>query len=194
MKKWSLIALGLLIAAQIAVPFHMIRDRENTLRNGELFQFRTRPIDPADPFQGRYVWLAYEDDYIPGPKDQKTDLKYREPVYVVLETGPDGFAKLADWSRDRPAEGHYLRTRYTGYRSQWNRETKKSIHKGIRFDFPFDRFYMEESKAPRAEKLARDATRNTNCWANVRILDGKAVIEDVFAEGQSLRILAAEKE
>lgn len=194
MKKLSLITLGLLIAAQLAVPFHMIRDRENTLRNGALFKFRTRPIDPADPFQGRYVWLAFEDDYIPGPEDQKTDLKYREKVYVLIETDLDGFARPVDLSRKKPSESHYLRTRFSGYRSDWNRETRKSVHKGIRFDFPFDRFYMEEAKAPRAEKLAREATRTTNCWANVRILNGKAVIEDVYAEGKSLRDLAAEKE
>ncbi len=50
---------------------------------------------------------------------------------------------------------------------------------------------MDEAKAPRAERLAREATRSTNCWVAVRILDGKAVIEDVFAEGRSLRDLAA---
>ena len=65
---------------------------------------------------------------------------------------------------------------------------------GVRIDIPFDRFYMDEAKAPRAERIVRNSTRSTNCWVNVRILDGKAVIEDVFAEGQSIRDLAAEKE
>jgi uncharacterized membrane-anchored protein len=194
MKKRAFILLGLLVVAQLAVPLQMIRDRENTLKNGTLFKFQTRPIDPADPFQGRYVWLAYEDDYIPGPKREDTDLRHRESVFVTLDTGPDGFAKLSDWSRTRPKSRHYLKLRFKGNRTAWNPETKKRTHKGLRFDLPFDRFYMEEGKAPQAEKLAREATRNTNCWANVRILNGKAVVEDVFAEGQSLRILAAEKE
>ena len=194
MKKLSLITLGLLIIAQLAVPFYMIRDRENTLRNGELFRFNTRPIDPADPFQGRYVWLGYEEDYIAWPAGQKTDLKYKEPVYVILETDPDGFAKLTDWSRTKPAEGHYLKTRYTGFRTDWNRESQERIHRGLRFDLPFDRFYMEETKASRAEELARDATRISNCWAKVRILDGKAALEDVMVEGRSISRLAAEKE
>ena len=44
------------------------------------------------------------------------------------------------------------------------------------------------------EDLARDATRTADCWAEVRILEGKAVLEDVMIEGRSIRELAAEKE
>jgi LysM repeat protein len=40
----------------------------------------------------------------------------------------------------------------------------------------------------------REATRSTNCWVTVRILNGKAAIENVYAAGQSLREMAAEKE
>lgn len=191
MKKFSLIVLGMLIVAQLAVPFSMIKSRENVLRNGELFRFKTRPIDPADPFQGRYVRLGYKEDYIPYSEDQKPDLVYKEPIYVSIETGSDGYARFSGWSRVLPVEGHFLKTRYHGRKQEWSQKTKKSIYKGIRLDIPFDRFYMDEAKAPRAEKLAREASRNTNCWAEVRVLDGKAVIEDVFAKGQSLRDLAA---
>ena len=73
------------------------------------------------------------------------------------------------------------------YRNRNNNNT-------FRIDIPFDRYYMDEAKAPRAERLVRESTRSTTCWVNIRSLDGKAVIEDVFAEGQSLRDLAAEKE
>ena len=194
MKNLNLAILGILILAQIAVPFSMIQTRENVLRNGEVFRFKTQPIDPADPFQGRYVRLRFEDDFVPCSKEDKPDLNYREPIYALIETDADGFARFTEWSREPPASGHYLKTRYTGMKQNWNRDTKTRIHKGIRIDLPFDRYYMDEAKAPRAERLAREATRSTNCWASVRILDEKALIEDVFAEGQSLRDLAAEKE
>ena len=193
MKTGSLVVLVLLIALQMAVPFHMIRDRENTLRNGERFLFRTRPIDPADPFQGRYVRLAFENDYLACPKDDMPDLAYRQPIYIVLGNDSDGFVEILDWSREEPPAGHYLKTRYEGSFTRWNPETKKRGHVGLRFELPFDRFYMDEAKAPRAEQVTRSATRTTNCWASVRILNGRAVIEDVFAEGQSLRDLAAQK-
>ena len=194
MKKLPLILLGILILAQFAVPFSMIRSRENILRNGELFKFRTRPIDPADPFQGRYVLLGIDQDYIPTPKDQKLDISYKMPIYAMLEAGEDGFARFTDWHRESPAEGRFLKTRYLGTKSEWIPKTRKRLHKGMRIDIPFGRYYMDEAKAPRAERLTREATRSTNCWVNVRILKGKAVIEDVFAEGQSLRELTEEKE
>jgi len=194
MKKLSLILLGIMILAQFTVPYSMIHNRENILRKGELFRFKTRPIDPADPFQGRYVWLSFTEDYIPTPENKKLDIHYKTPIYAILETDDDGFAYFTDWSREKPMDGHFLKTRYLGVRSDWNRETKSRTHKGLRIDIPFDRYYMDEEKAPRAEQLARDATLNTNCWANIRILNGKAVIENVFAEGQSLRDLATENE
>ena len=63
--NWRMIFFGLLIVAQVAVPLQMIQQRETVLREGELFRFKTEPIDPADPFQGRYVWLQIEDDFVP---------------------------------------------------------------------------------------------------------------------------------
>lgn len=194
MKKPAVIILGILILVQLAVPFSMIRSRENVLSSGELFRFKTRPVDPVDPFQGRYVRLGIEQDYIPSPEGQKPDIDYRTPIYATVATGEDGFAHFTGWSLEKPVDGSFLKTRYRGTRGEWNQATRTRIHKGMRLDIPFERFYMDEAKAPRAERLARESTRSTNCWVNVRILNGKAVIEDVFAEGQSLRDLAAEKE
>ncbi len=191
MKKLPLIVLGILIVTQLAIPFSMIQSRENILHNGEIFKFITRPIDPADPFQGRYVRLGIQNDYVSRPRNAEYDMKRRSAVYAVLEADEDGFARFTSLMRERPATGQYLKTRYRGHRRRWDDETKAHIFMGDRIDIPFDRFYMDEAKAPRAERLARESTRSTNCWVNVRILNGKAVIEDVFAEGQSLRDLAA---
>jgi len=194
MKNLSIAILGILIAVQLAVPVTMIQGKEKILQEGTLYKLLTRPIDPADPFQGRYVRLGYRNDYIPCPADHKPDLRYNEPIYALIVTDDTGFLRFIDWSHEKPATGNYLKTRYKGIRKDWQQNSKTRIHKGIRIDIPFDRYYMDEAKAPRAEVLARKATRSTNCWVNVRILNGKAVIEDVFAEGQSLRDLAAKKD
>ncbi len=194
MKKLPIILLTILVAVQFAVPFSLIRNKERILRNGEVYRFLTRPIDPADPFQGRYVRLAYQHNYIVWNEREPVDLDYRQRIYAIIEPGEDGFGRFTGWSHQRPASGTYLETRYRGQHRPWNRATNTNEYKGLRIDIPFNRFYMDEAKAPRAERLARRATRDTNCWAEVRILDGQAVIEDVYAEGQSLRALAAEKE
>lgn len=194
MKKLLLISLLILIGAQFAIPFRMIHDREEVLRKGELFRFKTRPIDPADPFQGRYVRLSFENNYIPCAKEDQSDLDYKTPVFVLLETNQHGFAQFSQMNREKPETDIYLKTRYRGNRRQWNSKTKKHTFLGDQIDIPFDRFYMDEAKAPRAEIIARDATRETNCWVNVRIYEGKAVIEDVFVKGESLRELAEKKD
>ena len=192
MKKLSLIVLGILIAAQFAVPFSMIRSRENILRNGELFRFKTRPIDPVDPFQGRYVRLRMENEHVPCSINDKRELHRNTPLFAFIGTDEEGFARYTSYSMQRPKNGDYLKSKYVrGWRNRWNETTQASDIHEIQIYIPFNRYYMDEAKAPRAERLARESTRSTNCWVAVRILDGKAVIEDVFAEGQPLRDLAA---
>ncbi|MDF7799922.1 GDYXXLXY domain-containing protein [Pontiellaceae bacterium B1224] len=194
MKKFFLIALLIVIAIQLAVPFQMIRSQETVLRKGKLFRFTTRPIDPADPFQGRYVRLSFAADSIPCDALEIDVLERKEPIYAILSRDPDGYAFFTHWTKERPEEGDYLKTRYLYPDTEWIDDGKTLVTNGITIDLPFERFYMEESKAPQAEELARDATRISNCWANVRIYRGKAVIEDVFAEGISLKELAAKKD
>jgi uncharacterized membrane-anchored protein len=195
MKPIYLIALGVLICVQLAVPFRMIRSREKILSNGQLYRFKTQPIDPADPFQGRYVRLRLEAETIECDSDRIVDMQRKQPIYATLETDEDGFAFFSDWSSERPADGDYLKTRYRYVDRTWIKASKSYVTNGIRIDLPFDRYYMDEAKAPRAETLAREALRrDDDCWASVRILNGKGIIEDVFVKGTPLRELAAENE
>lgn len=192
MKKTQLFLLVVLAAAQFAVLAAMITGKERVLRDGEEFRFKTRPIDPADPFCGRYVILNLEENHIPLPPDEMPTLVHRQVLYAGIATGTNGFARFSGWSRERPASGPYLKTRYCGEYCVYDQTTKTSIRKGLRIELPFNRFYMDEAKAPRAERIVWDSTSDTNCWAAVRILNGKAVVEDVFAKGRSIRALVAE--
>lgn len=193
MKATSTVLLALCVIAQLAVLASIIESRERILRDGEAFNFKTRPIDPADPFQGRYVVLGFENNFVPVTHRHTEGLRYREPIYAMIATNSEGFACFSGWSRERPQEGPYLKTRYLGEHSFWSQGATQSVHNGLSIDIPFSRYYMDEAKAPRAEAAVRDATRSTNCWAVVRILNGQAVVEDVLAKGQSLRDIAARK-
>ncbi|MDF7824674.1 GDYXXLXY domain-containing protein [Pontiellaceae bacterium B12227] len=194
MKTVYLSALTLLIITQLAIPYRMIRSHERILSEGALFRFQTRPIDPADPFQGRYVRLRYKSSSIKCKAEEIEGLRRKDPVYALVIENDAGFAELTGWSRKKPTEGTYFKTRYRYVDTTWHKESSTRTTNGIRVDISFDRFYMDEAKAPRAETLAFESTRNSNCWANVRILNGNALIEDVFAEGKSLRELAAKKD
>lgn len=176
MKKRALLILGLLLAAQLLIPAAMIVKHERILRTGELYRFKTRPIDPADPWQGRYVQLQFDEAVRYQTQSSQPVPERNERVFVILGTDADGFCQIKGWSRTKPKSGNYLKLTYTGFPLR----------------LPFNRFYMEESQAPRAETLAREATRSTNCWANVRILNGDARIEDVLIGGTSLRELAGQ--
>ena len=55
-------------------------------------------------------------------------------------------------------------------------------------DFPFDRLYLEENKAPEAEQIYRDAMNDNqaSAYALVYIKDGRGVLTDVVVDGKSL--------
>ncbi len=202
MKKTLLLIFGITVALQLLIPASMILKHEKVMRDGSLYRFKTHPIDPADPFQGRYVWLGFENDYIIAPTNA-VEPAYNERVYVTLDTDPDGLCKLTGWSRNKPEHGDYLKLKYWGEKYNWNAKDKSQRHLGLQFKLPFDRFYMDESKAPNAERLVRSVTLNlfeentnlvTNCWANVKILNGTGLIEDVLVDGTSIRDFIAQSE
>lgn len=198
--KLRVIVFALLVIAQIAVPLRMIQQRETVLREGELFRFKTQPIDPADPFQGRYVWLRIENDAIVLNKASAAEIDFGSHGYVSVTVDGQGFAQFTEWSEARPKHSNYIRTKNWGIDPFEDPDgitdatTPNEKLTRLNIDIPFTRFYMDEAKAPRAEIRAREATRNDDCWVEVKIYNGKAVIEDVIAEGQSLRDLAAEIE
>jgi len=194
MKTIYLFTLLVLIMVQLIIPFRMIRKHERILSEGVLYKFKTRPIDPADPFQGRYVQLRYHSNVIKCDPAEIAGLERKDPVYALIGEDEQGFAELCGWSREKPTGGHYFKTRYRYTDTTWHKESKTRTTNGIRVDISFDRFYMDEAKAPLAERLARNSAQNSNCWANVRIHNGNALIEDVYAEGISLRELATKKD
>lgn len=177
-----LITIGfmIMVAAQWFVPGKMILDQENALTKGTPYKFKTLPIDPNDPFRGKYVWLNYEMESI---KSADSIWKYREPVYVYIKTGADGYAQATEASKVLlDTDQDYVKA-VTGY----------YYGKEVYFELPFDRFYMEESKALDAEKEIRSMrVRGRDslapvCYALVYVKDDIAVLDDVFMDEVSIK-------
>jgi uncharacterized membrane-anchored protein len=59
-KKTILPLFALTCLAQWFVPAQMIYDQEQVLREGKTYHFKTAPIDPSDPFRGKYITLSFE--------------------------------------------------------------------------------------------------------------------------------------
>ncbi len=171
-----LAALALLFIAQIAVPVAMISGQERILEKGKEFRFATRPLDPTDYMRGKYVRLFFNSD----PVKMETS-EIPEDLYAYLSTGPDGFAKIDSLSATEPDSGDYLKVKLA-YRSG------KMVH----YSLPFERFYMEETKAPAAEDLYLKLPDSVKAFAKVRVLEGESVIENVYVGNKPIGQLATE--
>lgn len=160
--------------AQLAVPGKMIWDHERLVSKGTPFRFKTQPIDPSDPFRGKYITLSFEADHMYDTADWSSG----EAVNVVFTVDSAGFASVDYLTREEP-EGPFLHTTIS-YRGSENE---------VYFNLPFDRFYMEESKAKPAEDAYVHATRDTArvCYALVSVGLGRATVRDVFIDGRSVR-------
>ncbi|MBT8196020.1 MAG: GDYXXLXY domain-containing protein [Bacteroidia bacterium] len=187
-KKILLPAFVLVALAQLYVPAKMILDREDIMDTGTEYKFKTEPIDPTDPFRGKYITLRYEDDIIKIQNEE--DWVRGETIYVFFTTDDEGFAKIDSVSTEHSTDNRdFLKTKVRNITS--NSSNKLTI------DFPFNRYYMEESKAYDAELAYRDSQIDTNqtAYALVNIKDGEAVLKDVLIDGVSIReIVIMERE
>ena len=171
---------GLMVAAQLAVPAWMIVNQEQILRSGELFKFQTAPVDPYDAFRGRYVWLRIEQNSLPVPAGAQW--KHGQEVFALIETGTNGLSRLSELRATRPIGRPYLTVRVN-----W------VVGQTAYLRVPLDRFYMEESLAPAAEKAYREHSRGSqrNAYITVRIRDGSGAIENLWIDGVPIREFVA---
>lgn len=165
---------------QLAIPGKMIWDKERILDLGKEFKFETAPIDPTDPFRGKYIVLQYKESSI--ALDSEIDWKEGEGIYVVLRIDNQGFAKIDYVTNEKPDDNSdYVKAKIE-FISGLSNET-------LTISYPFDRFYMEESKAYDAElayvESQLDSTKTT--YALVSIKEGNAVLKDVLIDGVSIR-------
>ncbi|WP_136668225.1 GDYXXLXY domain-containing protein [Flavobacterium sp. H122] len=173
-KKLLYAAFGILILVQLAIPFQMIRSNNDILENGKTFKFKCIPFDPYDAFRGKYIDLSF--DINTAYSDKKIDVS--KDVYAVLENDKDGFVKVKRITTSIPPEPNsYLKVKASS-QYEYNGKTQVSI------ELPFNRFYMNEYKAPIAEKvynaISRDQTKNI--YAEIAIKDGQGVIKDVIID------------
>ncbi|MCX6996229.1 MAG: GDYXXLXY domain-containing protein [Kiritimatiellaeota bacterium] len=180
MHKRNLLLLGfaLVVAAQLAVPAWMIVEREWTLRDGQVFKFKTRPIDPSDAFRGRYVWLGLEPNPVKVP--DVSPWSYHQKAFAVLAADTNGFAIVERLAREAPAGQAAVPVRVS-----WTDTKKGEVH--INWT-GLDRLYMTEKKAPAAEDAYHAHSRRTNstCHVTVRVRGTRAVIENLFIENQPI--------
>ncbi len=183
MKIYLLILFILLCIAQWLVPATMIADQESILGTGKSFKFKTQPVDPTDPFRGSYITLYFDQD-----KFNVTDTSWMigEPIFVLLKQDSNGFATISNVVRERPEGTDYVKAKVQ-YIS-WKYGYSRAENKAINIEYPFERFYVEESKAKGTERVYRENNRSdsTTTYALVHIKNGNAALKDVMINDESI--------
>ncbi len=172
-----------MVLAQWFIPGSMIYEQEITLETGTAYKFKTRPIDPSDPFRGKYIVLNYEVDEITA---QDLDWNSGEEVFISIANDSLGFAKaIAAHKTSEVIKGDYVAA-----------EVRSYYDGKLHFDLPFDRFYMKETKAKNAEIGVREAQRDTKdqiCYAEVFVHEGTAVLDNIFINDVAIKDFAKEE-
>ena len=182
---YKIVLFGIAVITQLFVIGWMITSHENVLKNGVQYKMKTVPIHPYDPFRGRYVRLRIDDKL---EIVSRNAYKVNDPVYAILDVDELGFASVSSIQRETPSHPKFIKTTikrvsaYVKNRDDKNK-SKIEVHQ-VTLDLPFQRFYLEESMAPEAEALYWDRQRSdVDSYITVRVLKGKAVLEELFFNG-----------
>lgn len=171
----------MVVLIQLFIPSQMIFNQEIILKKGKVYKFKTLPVDPSDPFKGKYINLNYEiDSYETNDSLWQQD----EDIYVYLTKDSLGFAKIDTISRaliSNRNNNDYIKTKAGWYSNYSNK---------LSIEFSFNRYYMEETKAYDAELAVRNRQRDSlpnNTYALVYVKDGEVVLDDVIIDNMSIK-------
>lgn len=186
-KPLTLVCFLIVMVFQWLLPAQMIVKHEEVLSKGKLYKFVAAPYDPEDPFKGRYVSLNFAAISSKRKGDSTFEAQLNsarmagKKVYASFSTNAEGVSVVEKISITKPANSDFLLIN-----APWVDKYKDSSN--YTFDFPFNEYFMEESKAPLAEQLYRDRLMDSanRSYAAVRIWKGTAVIENVFINDSTL--------
>ena len=170
-KFFVLAAFMLTSLFQIYVPAGIIADREILLSEGKEFKFKCAPVDPSDPFRGKYITLNFEENSFTTDND---NWDYNEDVYLTFKNNSEGFSEIESAAKEKPETGSdYLKLKTNGF----SPEIKK-----LHINYPFDRYYLNETKAPKTEELYNSSLIDSNnvTYATIAIKDGEGAIKNLF--------------
>ena len=184
-KKWlPTVAFGLLMLLYLVVPMKMILSHEQVLQNGTVYKFRPIPRDPLNPFMGRYLTLNFRNDGIPYDQENAA-FEEGDEVYLKIAIDSLGYAFFNQAMSKAPVDGDYFISTV-----DWAGNDEVGIQ------MPFNRYYLNEKMAPEAEKVFDQLIRSDSIevYASVRIMNGQAVLEELYFNDQPVERFLAEKE
>ena len=182
----ALAVFAVAAVAQWLLPLSGIWQHERVISRGTLLKIECAAPDPYDPLRGRYLAVRPAQSTVAEPAGfpQGGGLV---PVWATLEVGDDGLARIKSLSLE-PVSGPTvipLRAR------KWGTSNGTDV---IWLEWPCGRFYLNERLAPEADKLVAERSRDRKTVAEVRLLDGRAVLTDILLDGVSIRELVKRRD
>jgi hypothetical protein len=163
---------------QWAVPLAGIWQHERVIARGVAVKLLCAAPDPYDPLRGRYLAVRPAQDRVPAPPGMPEGQAV--PVWARLVAAADGLARIESLSLE-PVTGPNV-IRLVARLAPGSGEPEAFV------EWPFDRFYLNERLAPDADALVAERFRaGEKPVAEIRLLDGRAVLTDVLVDGVSIR-------
>ena len=177
---WIILLFAAMVLVQWIVPGSMIYDSQQIITKGVPLKFKCAPVDPNDPFRGKYITLDFAIRQF--TVDSSLDFQQGTDVIAILKNDSSGFAVIDDVRKEPPANNEPFLKLPISYINNIDKTTE------LNFNIPFSRFYMEEYKAPAAETLYQQGVADTtgNTYALVYVYKGNARIRDVFVRDTSV--------
>jgi len=164
-KHYLWVIFGVAAIAQLYFPLAIIADNNDVLKNGMEFRVKTRPVDPADPFRGRYVAI---NTAVNIPESIEPAYYIQGGYYIRLETGEDGFAEVAEISKNPIAGAGALKM------------DQFFLADGNSLRLPYDRYYMKEKAAPKAEKAY--SRERENAYITLKVKNGLGAVSGLYID------------
>ncbi len=161
----TLIILIVAITLQLYIPINIIIEKNTLLSTGTEFNIKTRPIDPSDPFRGKYVSISPVVELQDGINFEST---YYPLLFVRLSQSPDGYTVVSELSDspNKPLEGEGV-----------IKLKKIYILSDRTIRLPFDRYYMQEHLAPKAERIYNEGM---DTYIKIKVKNQKSVLEGLY--------------
>lgn len=176
MSRKKFIIVGALVALiQLLVPAWMIYQKELVIKKGTTYLFPVAPVDPHDPFSGKYISLNFlQTSFI---SKRPTNLQYGDNIYAIISKDAQDKVIIEKLKIHPPKNSEeYLKVRVSY--SDSNR---------VGIEYPFNVFYMQEFKASKAEDIyIENVSQKGNAFAVVKVYRGQYTITDVIINGKSI--------
>ena len=183
-------------AIVILIPAYLAISSQNVLNNGKLYKFKPMAYDPFDPFRGHYLRVNYDTSGIP----TDFDFEEGEVVYVSVAKDKQGFAYFDEAFKEPPKGKDYIESKITssGFGSERRLEmielmddpnfeiSEHDVRQTVSIEIPDNlyKYYINEDDALTAENVL--VKQVENAYIAVRILDGRAQLENIYVFNQPL--------